>query len=102
MKNVFSKPLTFKEQSNINKVLLWLNFILLICALVMKWFGIYADFNSSSIFFLGMFLINAAFTFKDVKKRDLRTVLLAATIVGDAMYVIPLFFLLGRAFMQNL
>lgn len=101
MKNIFSKPLTFEEQSNINKVLLWLNFILLICALVMKWFGFYADFNFGSAIFLGMFFINTI-NFDSLKKRDLRTVLLAISIIGDAMYVIPLFFLLGRAFMRNL
>ena len=101
MKNVFSKPLTFKEQNNINKVVLWLNFILLIGALVMKWFGVYADFNFGSAFFLGMFFINTL-NFDSLKKRDFRTVLLATAIVGDALYVLFLFFLLGRAFMQNL
>ena len=101
MKNVFSKPLTFKEQSNINKVLLWLNFILLICALVMKWFGIYADFNSGAAIVLAMGCIGDL-SFDSMKKRDLRTVYLATSIIVDATYVLLLFFLLGRTFMQNL
>ena len=102
MKNVFSKPLTFKEQSNINKVLLWLNFILLICALVMKQFGVYADFNFSSAIFLWFNFIGAVSFDDGVKKRNLRTIYLAISIIVDAMYVLFLFFLLGRTFMQNL
>ncbi|MDE7289841.1 MAG: hypothetical protein K2N71_10135 [Oscillospiraceae bacterium] len=101
MKNIFSKPLTFEEQSNISKVVLGLDFILFICAFVMRLFGVYADFNSGAAFVLAMYCIGAL-SFDSMKKRDLRTVYLATSIIVDAMYVLFLFFLLGRTFMQNL
>lgn len=101
MKSMFSKELTLKEQSNINKVLLGLTLILLICSAVMRIFGIYADFNSSAAGLLAIICLGA-FSFEGVKKRDLRTVCLAVYFIADAMYVLSLFFLLGRTFMQHL
>ncbi|MDE5742259.1 MAG: hypothetical protein K2H90_07420 [Oscillospiraceae bacterium] len=101
MKNMLLKELTLEEQSNINKVTLWLTLILLICSVVMRIFGVYADFNASAASLLAIICLGA-FSFEGAKKRDLRTVCLAVFIVGDAMYVLFLFFLLGRTFMQHL
>ena len=101
MKNIFSKELTFEEQSNIGKVVLGLDFILFLCAFVMKLFGVYAGFNSGAAIVLAMGCIGDL-SFDSMKKRDLRTVYLATSIIVDATYVLLLFFLLGRAFMQNL
>lgn len=101
MKNIFLKEMTFEEQNILHKVIIGLTFILFLCAAVMSWFGVYADFNSGAADLLGMFCLVSLCFKKDVKK-DIRTVFLATLLVGDAMYVLSLFFLLGRTFMQNL
>lgn len=98
---MFSKELTLEEQSNINEVVLGLTLILLICSAVMRIFGVYADFNSSAAGLLAIICLGA-FSFESVKKRDMRTVCLAVYFIADAIYVLCLFFLLGRTFVQNL
>lgn len=103
MKNIFSKNLTFEEQKQISKVLFWLTFILLICAGIMSILGVFADINRICIWSL---LSSLALTMGfdgslKILKRNVRTVILAVVAVSDALYVILLFFLLGRAFMRN-
>lgn len=101
MKNMFLKDLTFEEQNNINKAVLGLTLILLICAAVMGMFGVYQTFNAVAAFVLGLLYFLSPLSKKNTN-RDFRTVYFAILIVSDAMYVLSLFFLLGRTFMQNL
>lgn len=103
MKNMFSKNLTFEEQKQISKVLFWLTFILLICAGIMSIFGVFADINRICIWpLLSSLALTMGFdeSLKSLKK-NVRTATLAVVTVCDALYVIILFFLLGRAFMRN-
>lgn len=101
MKITVKKKMTFEEQKQINKVVLWLTLILLICATAMSIFGVLADINRGAAYFLGINFISS-FSFDKSVKRSLRTVSLAVSIISDAMYVVFLFFLLGRVFMQNI
>lgn len=96
MKNIF-----LEEQPNLNKVIIGLTFILLFCAIVMRAFGIYPRLNIGASFTLGIFCFLSFFIKKNVNS-DSYNLFLATLIVGDAMYLLSLFFLLGRTFIKYL
>ncbi|MCM1328582.1 MAG: hypothetical protein NC253_04000 [Ruminococcus sp.] len=98
---IFPKNLTSEDEKIFGKVIVGLTFILLACSAVMSWFGFYADFNLGAVGLLGLLWLIALCFGKGIK-RDIRNVFLAVLAVSDALYVIILFFLLGRAFMRNL
>lgn len=101
MKVTAKKRLTFEDECKINTIVRWLTLILLICSYAMRYFGVLADINRSFEWFLWTGFISTLCYDRSLK-RNLRTVLLAVNIVVDTMYVISLFFLLGRLFVRNL
>lgn len=101
MKVTSKKRLTVNDEEKINRVLLWVTLILIICSYAMRHFGVFADVNKSFEWFLWAGFLSAL-CYNSNLKRNLRAVTLATNIICDAMYVISLFFLLGRAFVRNL
>lgn len=102
MKNIF-----LEEQPNLNKTIIGLTFILFFCAVTMRLFGIYSKFNLSASFTLGLFCFLYFFMKKEVNKDkdksyDSYNIFLATLFVSDMMYVLSLFFLLGRTFIKYL
>lgn len=96
MKNIF-----LEEQTNLSKAIIWLTFIMLICAVVMRMFGIYLKLNIYASVILGIFCLLSLFAKKEENNHS-SNFFLATLIVGDTMYLLSLFFLLGRTFIKYL
>ncbi|PWJ09669.1 hypothetical protein SAMN02910325_03441 [Ruminococcus flavefaciens] len=93
------RELSLTEITNIRKVLTCLTVILSICAISMRFFGIYPKFNTISFVLLGVFSILCFAQKKDNNYSN--NFFLASLIVGDAAYLLSLFFLLGRSFISK-
>ena len=92
--------LSLDEIAVIRKVITGLTLILTICSVSLKLVGIYPRFNIACFFVLGLFFFLAIIRKKESNDSD--NFFLATLIVGDATYILSLFFLLGRSFIDKL
>lgn len=95
---MYEEKLSLNKHYNIKQVVVWITLILLISAVTMKILGLHPKFNLAASLILGIFSLLSFFQKKANNTND--NLLFAALIVGDAAYLISLFFLIGRNFIS--
>lgn len=88
------------DQRTLGKFLIIFTVILFMTTIIFKCFNLFSNVIDA---FTCMFFIFIVISFARISKNEILQIVLNATIlIGDLLYVITIFFFLGRAFIQYL
>lgn len=93
------KMLSSVNYSDVGRAVCLLTYILAVCAVALKFLGVFPKLNMDYAFLLGLFTFLSFFIKRD--SSDSANLFIATLIVGDASYILSLAFLLGRAFIAH-
>ena len=88
------------DQKALGKFLIIITVVLFITTIILKCFNLFPSVIDA---FACMFFIFIVISFARISKNEILQIVLNVTIlIGDLLYVITIFFFLGRAFIQYL